>query len=37
MMQHGRSSESQILGVLRERKAEAKTKPGGRRYQPIGL
>jgi hypothetical protein len=36
-MRHGRSSENQIIGVLRERKAEAKTSPRGRRYQPVEL
>jgi hypothetical protein len=29
-MRHGRSSENQIIGVLREHKADAKTSPGGR-------
>jgi hypothetical protein len=36
-MRHGRCSENQIIGVLRERKAEAKTWPGGRQYQPVEL
>jgi hypothetical protein len=36
-MRHDRSSENQIISVLRERKAEAKTLPRERRYQPIEL